>query len=371
MTGEGKQISVGIVSLGAVALTEPDSGFPVGGSELQLFLLARKLAATEGFSPTLYVADLRQAEREEAGLHIRPLVRMGRDLRLTFTKALAVVRRLARARHQVYVTRSASGVNGLVFLASRLASAKHLHMCAHDSECAGSPDATLSRTAAWLHDLAMRRADIITCQTESQLAALRTHYNRQGVVLPNLSPSAPPPASMASREGLLWVGRDVDWKQPELFVELARRLPEHPFTMVCQPQPGRDTRRLTADAPPNLRFIPGLPFDETSRLFAAHKILVCTSRREGFPNTFLQAAAAGTPIASLGVDPDGMIQEHAAGFACDGSFETLCRRSSDLVACDAVWRTRSGAALRWAQKRRPLTYRVIELLRTLAAPVGD
>jgi len=362
-----KDISIGIVSLGACAITEPDSGFPVGGSELQLYLLARKLAETEEFAPMLYVADVGQSEREEDGLRICPLISMGRDLRLTPGKGIAVVHRLARGGHDAYVTRSASGMNGLVFLASRLAGGRHLHMCASDLECEKRSEATLSATAKWFHELAMRRADVVACQTQRQLESLRKHYDREGIITPNLFPPAADPASTATRKGFLWVGRDIDCKQPELFVDLARRLLDERFTMVCQPQPDRDIRRFTKNAPDNLKFVPGLPFDEALALFSTHSAFVCTSSAEGFPNTFLQAAAAGMPILSLTVDPDGLIEKYGAGFVCEGSFDGLLSHTSELVNQGPIYEECSRGAFQWAEEQRTLGERTLEALRSLVS----
>jgi len=358
-------LDVGLVSLGACAITEPESGFPVGGSELQLWLLAARLARVEGARVTLYVCDLGQGERERDGVRVRPLVRVGRDLRLTAMNAWRILRRLAEARHRLYVTRSASGINGLVSLAARRAGGRHLHMCAHDDECAGLADATLSAAARWLHRTALRRADVLACQTEAQRRTLLRRFGRTAEIAPNLPPRRADAAD-TERSGALWVGRDVDWKQPEMFADLARRLPEHPFTMICQPQPGRDAARLARAEAPNLRFLPGLPYRQTERLFAAHRLFVNTSRAEGFPNTFLQAAAAGTPIVSLAVDPDGVIGRYGAGVVCGGDPNALVAAVGETLDREDLWRARSEGARRLYSAWEPAADAVVGLVRRAA-----
>jgi len=335
---------------------------------LQCWLLARRLAQVRDLRVTLYVADVGQGERSDGNLLIRPLVRVDKELRLSSLRAVRLVLRLACARHAIYVTRSASGVNGLVWIASRVARGKHVHFCAHDRECAGGADATLSPPARRLHRLAMRRADVLICQTEAQRRMLLSHLRREAVVAPNLPPP-PAPVANEARSGALWVGRDVDWKRPELFIELARRLPGERFTMVCQPQPGRKAARLREAAPPNLALHEGLPFEETAQLFAAHRVLVITSSEEGLPNVMLQAAQASTPIVTIRVDPDGLIGEHGAGFVC-GDLESATGATRLLLTDEEVWRSRSDGAARLAGRMLERAEDVVELLRSHARAEG-
>jgi hypothetical protein len=42
-------------------------------------------------------------------------------------------------------------------------------------------------------------------------------------------------------------------------------------------------------------------------------LLLCTSDEEGFPNTFTQAWSSGTPIVTLKVDPDKIIEKIGLG----------------------------------------------------------
>lgn len=341
---------------------EPESGFPVGGSELQLMLLARKLAETGEFAPTVYVADIGQPVREESGVRMCPLVRMDTDLRLTPLKALHMLRRLAVARHHLYITRSASGVNGLVARAAHRARGRYVHMFAHDSECRDAPDTSLSATARRLHRSAVKRADLLLCQTTHQQELLRERIGREAVVVPNLMPPAPDAEDGRGRNGVLWVGRDVDFKQPGVAVELARRVEEFPFTMICQPQPGRDAGRLTEDAPANLSLIEGLPFNRTEEHFARHRLYLNTSSAEGFPNTLLQAAAAGMPTVSLTVDPDGVLERYGAGVVCEGDLERAASAIRRLLTDDPAWRRCADGAERFAVDWRKKETRVVQAL---------
>ena len=49
--------------------------------------------------------------------------------------------------------------------------------------------------------------------------------------------------------------------------------------------------------------------NEAMQVIADAALLLCTSDEEGFPNMFTQAWASGTPIVTLKVDPDNIIEK--------------------------------------------------------------
>ena len=73
----------------------------------------------------------------------------------------------------------------------------------------------------------------------------------------------------------------------------------------------------------NLRLIESVPLAEIDYYFTRAKVLVSTSSSEGFPNVFLQAARARTPILSLAVDPDRFIARNEGGIVADNDYEKL------------------------------------------------
>src|SRR5207249_1389866 len=105
---------------------------------------------------------------------------------------------------------------------------------------------------------------------------------------------------------------------------LAARMPEETFVMVGPPSPIAPDNLLRlqklAAAVPNLCLSAGVPFERTEALFAEAKLFVNTSRDEGFANTFLQAAACGTPIVSWAVNPEGILDRYQMGYCADGEW---------------------------------------------------
>ena len=139
---------------------------------------------------------------------------------------------------------------------------------------------------------------------------------------------------------ILWVGSCRSLKRPLAAVDLARRLPDQRFVMVMPPFEGEVDELHSAVVAaaaelPNFELIARqIPIAEVDTLFARAKMFVNTSEVEGFPTTFLQAAATGTPVASLEIDPDGYIVREGVGVSADGDMETLVEGVRSAVEGD-------------------------------------
>jgi glycosyltransferase involved in cell wall biosynthesis len=73
----------------------------------------------------------------------------------------------------------------------------------------------------------------------------------------------------------------------------------------------------------NVIFRGALDRKNTLQTIGAGKALLNTSPREGFPNTFIEAWALGTPVISLTVDPGGLLTSQHLGYVCNGDANKL------------------------------------------------
>jgi glycosyltransferase involved in cell wall biosynthesis len=191
-------------------------------------------------------------------------------------------------------------------------------------------------------------ADAVIVQNLAQQTLLRRHFQRHGVLIQNgyEEPGARPGRSDGP---VLWAATVKPLKRPELFVELARRLPQRRFLMVGGPG-------ATADGPatfdrvarlagglPNLRLTGHVPYAEVGTHFDGAALVLNTSDYEGLPNTFMQAWLRGIPTLSF-VRP-----ESAPGcsgtIACDG-LDDMAARVEALCANPAAWTAASLACRR-------------------------
>jgi len=139
----------------------------------------------------------------------------------------------------------------------------------------------------------------------------------------------------STRDFILWVGRSVEFKQPRLFIRLAREISSERFVMICQQTKGDlhyDELVRLAGSVSNLKFIEYVPFHEIGRYFQQAKILVNTSSAEGFPNTFIQAGKCGTSILSLKVNPDGFLDRFNCGLCANGDWDKFVDSLKSMVS---------------------------------------
>ncbi len=177
---------------------------------------------------------------------------------------------------------------------------------------------------------------LIACQTSIQKAMLEQVSGRlknRTIVLPNLWPRG----ERSDKEPIvIWVGNMRPVKRPLHFVKLASTLrgSGYRFVMVGRDDSGgRYRQRIASEG--SAEMWGELPSHEASMAIARARVLVCTSKYEGFPGVFLQSFASRTAVASLGVDPDGILSRLDIGVVAD-NLPTLAARVRRLLDDDVA-----------------------------------
>lgn len=191
---------------------------------------------------------------------------------------------------------------------------------------------------------ALTHAHLVITQTAQQRQMLKERFDRESVTIPNPIGlgGKEPLADFAGRTHVLWVGKANAVKRPEILLQLAAEFPNVRFKMVLNRAIGEIFERTVAAATPNLEIREFVPYAESDDLFRGARLLVNTSRFEGFPNTFLQAGKFGVPVLSLEVDPDGFITRHDCGLVAGSDARRLARGLALLHDDEARWRTCSA-----------------------------
>lgn len=329
-----------------------------GGAEVQISRIARYLVK-QGFDVDILVGMEEGPEpRVVDGVRLVPAIDDAPDKGASgkLKAKLGLFRAMRRSQAEVFVTSCADPDVGLVAMFAKVLGKSSVYRVAHDTDC----DGTYERKNGWrgkLFGFGLRNAVGVVAQHADQAAALKLRGIDPVLIRNSFDLSAA--RSAESRDiDALWVGRCETWKRPFEFLEIARRLPGLRFTMICATKRGREKfmRELRAAAVevPNLEFLDGVPFDEVQGYFERAKLLVGTSEAEGFPNTYIQASIAATPIAALEVDPDGFIEKSACGINAHGDLDRLIEGIGHLLTDKADWRTCSTNALSYAKRTHDL-----------------
>lgn len=216
-----------------------------------------------------------------------------------------------------------------------------------------------------IYEYGVRHVDSVVVQNPAQQVFIKERFGRDAVLVPNCY-EAEPPSGRPVETDVLWVSTIREIKRPELFLELARALPAHRFTMIGGPGDGEealfDAVRIRASRIPNLRFTGFLPYGEAAHHFDGARLFVNTSESEGFPNTFLQAWARTMPTVSF-IDCGALLGGEPGGRVV-GSLEAMTGEVARLLENGAE-RTRLGEAGREYVAAHHSTERVLDLYEQL------
>ena len=287
----------------------------VGGAEVQQAILARLFAAN-GYRVSMIALDYGQpsvASVDGVTAYKAFAPRAGAPLlRFLHPRMTSMWRALRNADADIYYCRSASIWLWLVTAFCRRRGRRSIYAGASDKDFV--PDIGGQMRYArdrWLYRRGLAAVDRIVAQNETQRASCRAIHGREAVVIPSCYQPPENKDSSKIADRVLWVGMLHENKRPELFLELAARLPQRRFVMIGGPREGSraffERIRARAEALPNLELTGFLPLAQVEPWFDRARVLVNTSTYEGMPNTFLQAWARGVPTVAT-VDVDAPVQ---------------------------------------------------------------
>lgn len=309
----------------------------VGGAEVQQAFLARELVR-RGHTVSMICMDHGQPDgividgvtvyrshTPDGGLPV---------LRFVHPRLTSVWQAMRRADADVYYQRTSASLTATVVAFAKLHRRLSLFAAASDRDFVpGAPHLGLARDRA-LYQWGLRNADVVVAQTVVQRDAFQRHFARASTVIRSCYGHVGRPAKHDGT--ILWVANLSSHKRPELFVELARRLPEYRFTLVG----GADESvlaalRQRAAGLSNIEFTGFVPFADIEQQFDGSAMLVNTSSDEGFPNTFLQAWSRAMPTVSF-FDPRAEWEGQRVGCVV-ASLDEMVERVRALKTDRADW----------------------------------
>lgn len=334
-----------------------------GGAEVQLYNIAMGLSEN-GFDVSFIVrADGPSVERKDKvtiyKLNGHPRFYILKRLFRYFYYILDFIdifRYGSMSNADIFVTRAPAATMFELYFIARMFGKKFVYMVAHDAECEKRHPLIRRRFTRLTFHYTLGHADLVIAQTHVQKEKLRLLGIRNVVVIRN----AQPPSNALHRKKkdyILWVARAEKWKQPEMLLDMASRLKRYRFVMIC---PGIVSSKETykdygADfyrrvrSTKNITFIDKVPHNQIDTYFREAKLFLNTSVYEGFPNTFIEAWKNATPVVSIRVDPDDVIERHRLGYR-SGTVQNACRQIRRLMLNNNLYKQLSRNCYKFYQK---------------------
>jgi len=306
-----------------------DDGWRAGGAEVQQSYLARGFALDDRFRAVLAGSDPRPATLDEKFEYIqipghitRGLPLIGRLINLMRSQATFKEVSLPAVFLQTQFERLD------LSYAAQAAGVKIVRWINGDSIV--EPDSAIDEVSRMHITRRLDAADALVAQSVYQQELIEKFLKRPSTVIGSMLPDMPQAQDATSRfesRSVLWVGRNHQTKNPEGLLDLAELMPTVDFIFVAAPSDAspeyQDTIAKRAQALPNVIYHPGLPLEETQRLYGNVSMCVNTSHTEGMPNTLIEASVVGIPTGALYVNPENLLVEDNGCFSAGGDMKAL------------------------------------------------
>ncbi len=177
-------------------------------------------------------------------------------------------------------------------------------------------------------------ADIIHAVSKATAREIKEEWERDAVVIYNGIDTELffPRKKTVEQEELrvLFIGRLVAHKHPEVVIDLAKSFPNIKFSLIGQGEM-YDEINKQAEKLPNIT-LTLIPYSEIPMFYRSHDIFLFPSEHEGFSNALLEALASGLPtIARHSTSIPEIIKDGFNGYLCN-DYDIFKDRFEELIS---------------------------------------
>lgn len=317
----------------------------LGGAEYQVSLLTEHLAADDRLDITVLSRNVKSSFLPEN--YTIKVIKKNRLLS-RYSKLFDIRRVLSAlqgVQPEIIYQRAGSVYTGVCAWYARRKKIPMVWHISHDMDVTPTiidHKCLLKRMLGWADkkclEYGLKHTTHIIAQTDHQALLLKQNYGRTAdQIIRNFHPfpKDDPPVNKGDRVKIVWIANFKPFKQPELFVRLARELEnvvDAHFVMMGNVGNQNQYSQLISeiDTIKSLEYLGEQPQEKVNEILSSAHLLVNTSKLEGFSNTFIQAWMREVPVITLNVDPDDLIKRNGIG-VCSGSYEKLKDTVIDLV----------------------------------------
>jgi glycosyltransferase involved in cell wall biosynthesis len=327
-----------------------------GGSELQLYQIAKELSKDDKYEISFIVGDFDQKKIEIINnIKIYKSFNPSKDDNLLkkIIQSIKYFNLFKLINADVYFTSTANSTVGLVELFCKLYKKKHIHWTAHDMDVDKSY-IQKNGVLGLFYKYGLENSDVVLALTEYHKVLLKKNHKKNSVIFKLGYYINNVKKNVYSKKHILWVARFEKWKKPELFIELSDRFINETFIMICPNSDVEDDKYNElinlVNNKKNIKFIKYVEFKKIQNYFNNAKIFTNTSDFEGFPNTFIQAGIGRTPVVSLNVNPDNFITKNNCGYFCNGDFDNMVEKLNKLLNNKKDWEEKSNNIYKYVKE---------------------
>lgn len=333
-----------------------------GGASVQLYNIAKELWHYKDIVTYSLIPHYEHIEFDDHEQF--NLVELYKEKDRAIVKFIKMVKFLLCQKPDVLIQRGLTMESCLVAVLCKLCGVRFVFMFAHDVEAGGLRQK--DRKPVLLMPLLLKFAGVLITQNSYQQHMLKKKYNKDSIIIYNgyeITQKKP-----GKKTYILWVARCDSWKQPEIFIELAKKNKKLPFVMICPKSADEqyfNTIKQKAMDVPNCTFIDFVGYSDINEYFEHALVFVNTSLYEGFPQTFIQACMNHTPILSLNVNPEECLTKHGCGVFCNGNVDTMRAALHRLCTSKKYFNTLSANAYRYAVQYHDVKHNLQQLVKLM------
>jgi glycosyltransferase involved in cell wall biosynthesis len=326
----------------------------MGGAEYQMKLLTDALVKEKNLQISVLCRRAGSGFRQDGC----DVIRISKERRLhkygEFVDSLSLLRALKRIRPDVIYQRVGCAYTGVAAYYARKTGCRMIWHISSDNGLSGNLAFWKLKPHIFIEKALMlwgvKNSPIIVAQSVQQREMVKRLNRKARIdVIRNFHPFPNGTDPKNKADQIVWVGNIKGLKQPELYFDLAEGLLREEIRAQCmmigalgsQDWKYQEVLEKRIKAAPNVKYLGKLEQEKVNEIVGASKLLINTSKWEGFPNTFIQAWMRRTPVVSLTCDPDEVITKKKLGLV-SGSVERLVQDVSYLLRNEAE-RVQMGA----------------------------
>jgi len=317
-----------LISLGAYPLLAESDQLTQGGAEIQFVLLGKNLRA-RGFDVHFIVKDTKQKQCETIGnicIHKLPFNYMNGKKCFLLSDWMKFFFCLLSIDADHYFIKTPRHLLFPLAIFTRVSKKKIIFVGQIDEDVLSDKVRKKDGLVGYFfYRIGIWQTFFTISQNIKQMKGFICKFKKRNVLIKNYL-SLKIESSTIIKKYILWVGNNHFKKHPEIFLRLVNDFPEFNFLMIMSTTAQNPTdhaiKKITEKLP-NLDYKGFVPFSSIAKYFAEAALFIGTSDMEGFPNTYIQAWQTKTPVISLHIDPDAVIQKFKLG-RLSGSYDQLC-----------------------------------------------